>query len=67
MLSLAVNDLNAIRTPVNSRPSASREVVYRRQGWRCWASFVKVGNGAPASGIKHVCSHDGQLLIFTFG
>lgn len=67
ILDLGVHDMNSIRTPVNTRPSASREVVYSDQGWTCWASFIIVGNGNPASGIRYVCSRGDSLLLFTFG
>jgi hypothetical protein len=67
ILDLRISDMNSIRTPVNTRPSASREVVYSDQGWTCWASYITVGNGNPASGNRHICTRGDSLLLFTFG
>lgn len=63
---LGVRDLATLRTPVNTSPEADLEQVYRVHGWTCWVSFVLIGNGRPASGIKHVCSSGERLLLFTF-
>jgi hypothetical protein len=67
LVELGIKDMASLKTPVNYAAEASRQVVYRSAGWTCWASFITVGNGAPSSGIKHVCFRGNQLILFTFG